>query len=84
MSPDGESTTDSSTDTAHVQVRVSSGRPTQEELAAVIAVVSAAARGAVEAESTSQPTLWSSPTSMHRLAMPAPGTGVWEQIGRYR
>ncbi len=67
-----------------VNLRVVSGNPKPEELAAVIAVISAAASAADVEVVEPKPAPWSAPSSMHRPAMPAPGPGVWAQLGRHR
>ena|GEM_PF-947270 len=84
MSPDKKSDSTTDTEPAAVQLRVVSGNPTAEELAAVIAVVSAAAASSGDSEAPPAPAPWSAPSSMHRVSMPEPGPGVWAQMGRFR
>jgi hypothetical protein len=70
--------------TAPPALRVVSGNPTAEELAAVVAIFAASVGAEQGEEFTTEPAPWSAPSSMHRPAMPAPGPGVWAQLGRFR
>ncbi|MEI2728712.1 MAG: acyl-CoA carboxylase subunit epsilon [Candidatus Nanopelagicales bacterium] len=64
-------------------LRVVSGNPTPEELAAVVTVIAVAAAASGEpASDPSTPSGWGAPASMHRQPMPAPGPGAWAQLGR--
>lgn len=64
-------------------LRVMSGNPTPEELAAIVTVVAVAASSAAETgEPTQAASGWGAPTAMHRQPMPAPGPGAWAQLGR--
>lgn len=65
-------------------LRVVSGNPTAEELAAVVAIFAASTADGDQTEYTPEPAPWSAPSSMHRITMPAPGPGVWAQLGRFR
>jgi|GEM_PF-3889410 len=52
------------------------GDPTDEQIAAIFAVISAAAADeAPEFDVQLDP--WSAPSTMHRTPMPPPGTGAW-------
>lgn len=63
-------------------LRVVSGNPTPEELAALVTVIAAASASA--SGDVDEPALdgWGSPTAMHRAPMPAPGPDAWRQLGR--
>lgn len=63
-----------------VEIKVERGRPTPEELAAVVALVQAraAAAGAGEPEpSAAEPSGWSAPERNLPRAMPRPAAGAW-------
>lgn len=58
-------------------LRVVRGNPTPEELAALIAVVTAAAAAGTGAESDDPHSPWGAPAGLHRRPLPAPGPGAW-------
>ncbi len=66
---------------AEPYLRIVSGNPTPEEIAALVTVVAAAA-------ATGEPNIeetvdgWGSPGAMHRTPMPAPEPNAWNQLGR--
>lgn len=62
-------------------LRVVSGNPTPEEIAALVTVLAAAA-GAHDAAEKPAVSGWGSPAAMHRAPMPAPGPDAWTQLGR--
>ncbi|NLU81889.1 acyl-CoA carboxylase epsilon subunit [Rhodococcus sp. HNM0569] len=51
-------------------IRIVKGAPTDEDIAALVAVLSAAAASSGPAESALPPELWGSPTRMHRVFAP--------------
>ena len=59
-------------------LRVVRGEPTPEELAALIAVVSARAAGGDDAQPPAPPSLWARPQLRAPLA---PGPGAWRASG---
>ncbi len=63
-------------------LRVVSGNPTPEELAALVTVIAAAASSAGAAEEEPLASGWGAPVNLHRVPMPAPGPGAWAQLGR--
>ncbi|MFI0898928.1 acyl-CoA carboxylase epsilon subunit [Streptomyces sp. NPDC020983] len=64
-----------------VEIKVERGRPTPEELAAVVALVQAraAAAGTAEAEPSpaARPSAWSAPGRRLPRALPRPAAGAW-------
>ncbi|MEU4342517.1 acyl-CoA carboxylase subunit epsilon [Nocardia sp. NPDC023852] len=56
--------------TAEPFFRIVKGAPTDEELAALVCVLSAAANGAAPAGRSGPPDLWGRPTLMHRGSSP--------------
>ncbi|MEV0946010.1 acyl-CoA carboxylase subunit epsilon [Rhodococcus sp. NPDC049939] len=67
--PDG--TEDDSADVAEPFLKVVKGSPTPDEVAALVAVLSAmAAAGGVEQGPQLPPETWGAPTAMHRTSMP--------------
>jgi hypothetical protein len=63
-------------------LRVISGDPTPEELAAFVTVVLAASQDVTSPPLPPLTTNWGAPAGMHRAVMPAPGPGTWLQLGR--
>lgn len=61
-------------------LRVINQNATAEDIAAIVAVFSAI--GGPEAEEPQVVSGWSSPSNMHRPAMPAPGPSAWVALGR--
>jgi acyl-CoA carboxylase epsilon subunit len=62
-----------------VEIKVERGRPTPEELAAVVALVQArAAAGAREKDGgTGRPNAWAAPARTVPRGIPRPGPGAW-------
>ncbi len=58
-------------------LRVVRGNPTAEELGAVVALLAARSGGAVEDETTPEPSLWNAPASLLRRPL-AHGPGAWK------
>ncbi len=61
-------------------LRVVSGSPTPEEIAAVVAVLAAASRARGEGEATPTFSRWSARESLVRTPLPA-GRGAWRASG---
>ena len=79
----GEASTDA-TDAPAAQplLRVVSGNPTPEELAALVTVIAAASSTDAGVDDESDSNGWGSPAAMHRAPMPAPGPDAWRPLGR--
>jgi hypothetical protein len=61
-----------------VEIRVERGRPTPEELAAVVALVRARAAAPVPGEESVQPlNAWADPARTMPRPMPRPGPDAW-------
>ena len=85
MTPDSESGASEEAAEATPQqplLRIVSGNPTPEELAALVTVIAAAASSATVEEDESDLSGWGAPVNMHRAPMPTPGPGAWAQLGR--
>lgn len=78
----GESTEAQSQAPQQPLLRVVSGNPTPEELAALVAVLAAASGASDEGEAQQDSNDWGAPSAMHRTSMPAPGPDSWRQLGR--
>ncbi|MBP7971729.1 MAG: acyl-CoA carboxylase epsilon subunit [Candidatus Nanopelagicales bacterium] len=64
-------------------LRIVGGKPSPEDVAAVVAVVTAAAASATTgAESEPAVAAWSQPSAMHRRPMPVPSSTSWVNTGR--
>lgn len=68
---------------ASPQVRVVRGNPSDEELAALVAVLTAAQGGPASAGASQPPELWGSPTLLHR-GFEAQSAYSFAASGRYR
>jgi hypothetical protein len=72
--------TDPAAPAAAPLLRVVRGTPTPEELAAVVAVVSARASGGADPEPAPAP-VWNDRSARLRAALPHPGPGAWKASG---
>ena len=68
--------TDETLDSAAAQRIEIIGDPTPAELAALLAVLSAASGAVIEVESARRPSTWSAPARTMRRP-PSPGPGAW-------
>lgn len=60
-------------------LRIVRGNPSAEDVATIVAVLSAAA--VAEETSARQVSGWGTPSAMHRPEMSAPGPGAWLRLG---